>query len=123
MPKSSIDSGSPCVDLSQDFQRLLAVLHQRRFGSQFKQRRVDAGFVQHAADHSPAVHELARRQVDRQAPVPGPGAARHAASHALRITRSPIGTIAVPDIQNEAVRHRSFDAKRNTSIAAGGRCR
>ena len=37
------------VDLAEDLQRLLAVLHQRGFGDlELDQRRVDAGFVEDA---------------------------------------------------------------------------
>ena len=57
------------IDLPQNLQRMLAVLHQRRLGDlEFQQRRIDARFPQHGADgrHQALVHELARRQIHRQ---------------------------------------------------------
>ena len=57
------------IDLPQNFQGMLAVLHQRRLGDlEFQQRRIDARFTHHGADrrHQALVHELARRQVHRQ---------------------------------------------------------
>jgi hypothetical protein len=73
------------------------VLHQRGLGDlEFQQRRVDPGLVDDArieADQA-AVHELARRQVDRQRHR---RQARRAARPCLfagaRITHSPTGTI------------------------------